>query len=357
MAGLNFEIDSLKQEISRTDSTLNTLYCNLGSIACTYHRAIDCPESNVVFEEICSLVQLKEELEVEIDKVRSRVDLKNKSDLELKNIGRQLELNYAALGAVAAEVLQAGTLPEVLLPCMEEVNQFNATLDSYDQKMKKGGLVAAFYQRAQERLKGTLQTVFMNTGKRLYAEADKARVPGARAEELYEKLNNFSERMGQTGKQAPDASEVENADRVLKDYTSRNDELAAQIDEKYTEYGKIISATIDEWLDEDAPEELKNACTRLRQELRRRERQNLNLNYYDAQKQINVHKASYDQYASQVSMLEQQKATIEKQIEDLSVRMQREKEEIDKLRGHQEEFTRLASNMERGSGNGNSTGS
>ena len=65
MAGLNFEIDSLKQEISRTDSTLNTLYCNLGRIACTYHRAIDCPESNVVFEEICSLVQLKEELEVE----------------------------------------------------------------------------------------------------------------------------------------------------------------------------------------------------------------------------------------------------------------------------------------------------
>ena len=352
MAGLNFEIDSLKQEISRTDSALNTLYCNLGRIACNYHRAIDCPDSNAVFEEICSLVQLKEELDVEIEKVQRRIDLKNKSDIELRNIGRQLELSLAALGAVAAEVMQAGNLPQDLLPCMKEVEDYNNTLDSYDRKKQKGGLVSAFYQRATDRLKGTLQTVFMNTGKLLYEEAGKARVPGARASELYERLDLFSERMGQTGKQAPDASEVENADRVLKDYSLRNDELSDQIDEKYTEYGKIISETMDEWLDADAPEELKNACSRLRQELRRRERQNLNLNYYDAQKQINVHQASYDQYSSQVSMLEQQKSTIEKQIADLSLRMKKEKEEIDKLREHQEEFTRLASNMERSSGYG-----
>lgn len=352
MAGLNFEIDSLKQEISRTDSTLNTLYCNLGRIACNYHRAIDCPESNTVFDEICSLVQLKEELESEIENVRRRVDLKNRSDIELRDINKQMELSLAALGAVAAEVLYAGNLPGELLPCMKGVETYNATLDSYYQKKQKGGLFSAFYQRAEDHLKGTLQTVFLNAGKLLYEERQKAKVPGARASELYEKLDVFSERLGKTGELAPAASEVENADRVLKDLSSRNTELANQINEKYTEYGRIVSATIDEWLDEDAPMELKNACTRLRQELRRRERQNLNLNFYDAQKQINVHKASYDQYSSQVSMLEQQKATIEKQIAELSKKMLKEQEEIDKLRGHQEEFTRLASKMERGNGNG-----
>jgi len=352
MAGLNFEIDSLKQEISRTDSALNTLYCNLGRIACNYHRAIDCPESNAVFEEICSLIQLKEELESEIENVRKRVDLKNRSDIELRDINRQMELNLAALGAVAAEAQYAGNLPRELLPCMKAVDTYNSTLDSYDKKKKKGGLFSAFYQRAEDHLKGTLQTVFLNTGKLLYEEQAKARVPGTRASELYGKLDDFSDRLGKTGELAPDESEVENADRVLRDYASRDEEIAGQIDEKYTEYGRIISATMDEWLDEDAPEELKNACSRLRQELRRRERQNLNLNFYDAQKQINVHKASYDQYSSQVSMLEQQKATIEKQITDLSQKMQKEQEEIDKLRKHQEEFTRLASNMERSSGNG-----
>lgn len=344
MAGLYEKIDSLKHEIDRTDTALSALYCNLGSIACTYHRAIDCPESNAVYDEICSLFDLREEVDAQIAIVREQTDEKNRNRQTAVELRKHYDLMLSSLGAVAAEALVADKLPPELTDRMEEVVRYNTAMSGLEKKMEKGGLMNSFHQRAAERLSKTLHTVFHNTGKRLYEEGASVAVPGERARAIYRKLDELSEQLESAQRRA--GEEVSGDESLLVDLVSRSKELTSQIDEKYTEYGRIISPSIDDWLDADAPAELRNACMKLRLEQRRRERQNLNMSYYDAEKEIGVHQAKLDQLDNQMKILIQQKSSIERQLAEYARKKEAEQDIIDSLRRNQDELSRQAADME-----------
>ena len=366
MAGINSEIDSLRQEIDRTDTSLKALYQDLGKVACTYHRAIAVQESDAVYEKICTLAGRRGDIEENMKNIRMILDRKNatgqdirSTEESIKELESELKTQLSALGAVAAEVQSAGRLPDDLVQYMEPVRIYNQRLAELEAK-SVSGVFSAIYLRRAARYRETLNTVFYETGLALYEAGRTDDVPGQRAREIAGTLEEIAERRRSfdslIGEKRNDLSQVEgslagigapNGDisRLMRDYSFQVKEITDELDECFTEYGRIISAGMDSWLDDMAPEELKLACRRLNAGLKRKRRQHLNLNYYDLAKEIEIHGLQAKQLDGQIEALEAQRTALVRQIEELRIRRKQEDRAMAELREKQEEISRNAADI------------
>lgn len=366
MAGINSEIDSLRQEIDRTDTSLKALYQDLGKVACTYHRAIAVPESDAVYERICALAGRRDDIEANMKNIRMVLDRKNatgqdirSTEESIKGLDSELKTQLSALGAVAAEAQAAGRLPQDLVQYMESLRIYNQRLSELEAK-SASGVFSSIYMRRTAKHRETLDSVFYEVGLALY-EADRVSdVPGQRAREIAGTLEEIADRRRSfnslIGEKRNDLSQVEgslagigapNGDisRLMRDYSFQVKEITDELDGCFTEYGRIISVTMDSWLDDMAPEELKLACRRLNAGLKRKRRQHLNLNYYDLAKEIEIHGMQARQLDSQIEVLETQRTALVRQIEELRIRRKQEDSTMAELREKQEEITRNAADI------------
>lgn len=366
MVGINSEIDSLRQEIDRTDTSLKALYQDLGKVACTYHRAIAVHESDTVYEKICTLAGRRDDIEDNMKNIRMVLDRKNATgqdiritEKSIKELDSELKTQLSALGAVAAEVQAAGRLPQDLVQYMEPVRLYNVKLAELEAKAASG-VFSTIYQRRAAKHRETLDSVFYKAGLALY-EADRVSdVPGQRAQSLAGTLEEIAERRrgfdSLIGEKRNDLSQVEGSlagigapngdiNRLMRDYSFQVKEITDELDACFTEYGRIISATMDSWLDDMAPEELKLACKRLEAGLKRKHRQHLNLNYYDLAKEIEIHSMQARQLDGQIEVLEAQRTALVRQIEELRIRRKQEDSTMEELREKQEEISRNAADI------------
>ena len=369
MAGINSEIDSLRQEIDRTDTSLKALYQDLGKVACTYHRAIAVPESNEVYDRICALAGRRDDIEERMKDIRMVLDRKTNTgrdiqstERSIKELESEMKTKLSALGAVAAEAYSAGRLPEDLVQFMAPVNEYNARLEELETKASSG-VFSSIYSRRAIRFRETLNSVFYEVGLAIN-EADRtADVPGQRAQEIAAALEQISQRImsfdSLIGEKRNDLTEVEGSlagigapngdiNRLMRDYSMQVKEITDELDVCFTEYGRIISTTMDSWLDDMAPDELKLACRRLNAGLKRRHRQHLNLNYYDIVKEIEIHRMQAEQLDSQIEVLEAQRTALVHQIEELRIRRTQEEKAIAELGEKKEEISRNAADIASG---------
>ena len=366
MAGINSEIDSLRQEIDRTDTSLKALYQDLGKVACTYHRAIAVHESDAVYEKICTLAGRRDDIEDNMKNIRMVLDRRNaagqdilSTEKSIKDLDSDLKTALSALGAVAAEAQAAGRLPEDLVQYMEPVRIYNEKLAGLESKAGSG-MFSSIYMRRAAKHRETLNFVFHEAGLAIYEAGRAADVPGQRAQELAGTIEEIAQRRksfeGLMGEKRNDLSQVEgslagigapNGDisRLMRDYSFQVKDITDQLDSCFTEYGRIISATMDTWLDDMAPEELKLACRRLNSGLKRKRRQHLNLNYYDLAKEIEIHSMQARQLDSQIEALEAQRTALVRQIEELRIRRKQEDGVMAELREKQEEISRNAADI------------
>lgn len=366
MAGINSEIDSLRQEIDRTDTSLKDLYQDLGKVACTYHRAIAVPESDEVYDRICALAGRRDDIEDRMKSIRMVLDRKTNTgrdiqstERSIKELDSELRTKLAALGAVAAEAYAAGRLPEEMIQFMTPLDEYNSKLAELEAKASSG-VFSSIYSRRAVRFRETLNTVFYEVGFAINEAGKTAGVPGQRAQEISASIEQISQKRmsfdSLMGKKRSDLTEAEGSlagigapngdiNRLMRDYSMQVKEITDELDVCFTEYGRIISKTMDSWLDDMAPDELKLACRRLQAGLKRRHRQHLNLNYYDIVKEIEIHRMQAGQLDSQIEVLEAQRTALVHQIEELRIRRTQEEKTLAELGRKQEEISRNAADI------------
>lgn len=358
MSVTNAEIDKLRKEAEKAEKALCSLYADLGAVACTYHKAINVTDSNGVYSDICDVTDERDSVEERINEIKGAVNALSEKDrhLELTNrsmsrIDERLETLISSLGAVATEMYSAGVLPEEFVRYMKPYIEYEKRLKDLEEKAKedKGNLFSSLKKKKVERHRGSLNSVFSECGKRLYNSSALGQLPGERAEEICKEIfeikeqkKDFRKNIGETRTDISKTQEslksmgVLGEEKVtLRDLEERLEGIERELDKLYEQYGRIITPTMEEWLDSLAPEDLKKACNHVTNEIKHIKQQNLNIQYLEIEQQVEGHSSHKAEFDAQISQLESQKALIDRQIAELKSKSDIESRAISDLKQQQ----------------------
>lgn len=365
MPNVNSEIENQKRSIERLRAELTSLYRELGEVACSWHEAINYEPSNESHAKLVSLLQEEADVEGRIDTLKTAVSDMSAGDRQIEQTKvtmKELDKRYAvlisSLGAVAIENDEAGKLPQRLKKCLEPMREYEKKLDVYYSKYEKykasgPGLMASFYENKMEKLKATLDSVFTQTGRRIYESGNFREVPGQRAKAILDEMeqiraakknykndildhkNMIDEAQGSLVSIGAFGEE----NRKLRELQGKQNSLADRLADVYTEYGQILSEGIPYWMDSQAPDELKRCCNRIIEQTKAIARENLNLEHLMMEKDIEIHNLQLSQLSEQMNHLNSQIQAIENQKAELQQRLDAELKSISDLKMMQNEIS------------------
>ena len=366
MPGISIDIDNLKREIRKTEEALNNFYFDLGLEGCSYHRAIDCPESNGVFQLLCSCKSQYDEVNQYIDGIRSALNQIdnadreiNKNKLSIKEADERKSTLIASLGAVACELASQGKLPKSLEKCLEGARTFDAELqkriakrDSMDAS--KPSFLISIAERRVEAMKNNINSIFYETGKKLLTSENFKELQNERVQAITDELELLKAKgrnYRSIVKDSEDSKEVvrnslKDDNKTLREMLSRREEIKTHLDSYYTQYGEIIASDMDRWLDSGTPKQIVDICSHIRVEKKRLSKQNLNLDYLLAQKDIELSESHKEQLNVQLRHLLEQKTSVEKQIQEVQNKITSIEQNVENLRLRQTQVSRQAKDKE-----------
>ncbi len=350
-------MNSLTKEIEKSSAELNLLYERLGERAIPWHKAISYSPSYESFSKIEDLIKQKDGILKEIQAVTNALSEVNTSDLEIKktkltlnDLKKQLNSLISSIGAVAVETERAGKLPEVLLPCMRDYKDYMA--QEQELTIKKIGSKSIAKTLAQMQLKkhqSELETVFSKVGHAVFYSnyshtlpSEKAKTLIAMAKETERLIETNSDNidkkmnavdMAQNSLQQMGVYHIEN--RHLRSLESQVDAIDEKLKSLFIEYGRILSAGIDTWMDMMAPEELQKSCNIIKDQQRRIRELKLNLELLDTEREIEIHQAQTEQLASQLSHINSQLSILERQKTDIQIKLEEEKKTMEAIKEKQ----------------------
>ncbi|MCR4675927.1 MAG: hypothetical protein K5634_01700 [Sphaerochaetaceae bacterium] len=366
----NADIEEVKKEIEKSEKALCGLYTDLGSVACNYHQAINCTQSNGVFADICDVSERRDEIVDRMDEIKGVVNTLTEKDRSLeqtsdsiRKMDERLDTLIDSLGAVATEMYSAGFLPSEFEAYMKPFIEYEKNLKDIEDKLDssrnsswrgQGSLPYRILERKLERYRSSINSIFSECGKRLYNSNALGRLPGERATEISseifeikEKRKNYRKKIGDAKTSITRAQEslkgmgvsAAGEEKVtLRDLEERLRGVNQELDGLYEKYGRIISPEMDRWLDDMAPEELKKACRHIKNEQKVIRQQNIKVKYLELEQQIEANTLHKSQFEAQVAQMEKQKALIEKQIVELQSKSEIEQRKIADLRQQQVEL-------------------
>ena len=356
-------IDSLNHDIEKTEAALSSLYSDLGRAACQYHKAINCSESNEIFERLCNATEANDSIREQINGVQNalkQMDLDdrdiNNTTISIKDLETRQNVLTASLGAVVIEIEAAGKLPPELSKCMKSAHDFEDTINKLIEKRDSygsdaPGILVRIADRRIEKCKEGINGIFIDTGKKLLAHVkilksmDNARIRAIleELETIRSNRKNFKSIIKSRQKSFSDASDsLKGQNTTLKDLLIRKEESDNVLDSLYTKYGEIIAGSMEKWLDSQAPEELTDICRRIKTEKLRLSKQELNMDYLNIEKNIQRNENMFRQFNTQLSHLRGQRATIDRQISDLQIKINELNLEMNTLKRRQEEIKKSA---------------
>ena len=361
MAGINTEIEALKNEIEKTQQGIEVLYMELGEVAGQWHKAIGYEPSNDAFTELCEIIKVKDEIEGQMNALHGALKEVNSSDqeiaksqLSMKDLDNHFNILIASFGAVASEVDLDGRLPENLYKCLSPIRDYEKKLASLESKRanlndKSSQFAVSTADKRIAKHKATLNEVFFETGKRLINSGDYKLVPGQKAQSLIHEMEevknlkrnyrglikesetNITKAQGELKNMGAYGEES----KMLRTLQAKDKQLLGQIEVKFTEYGKILAQGMNEWLVPDAPKALRDACKRINNAHIRLTQQNLHMDFLMLDREVEVHKSQNAAYVTQMQHLSDQRIQIDKQMADVQTRMDEEKDAIAELRQRQ----------------------
>ncbi len=356
------EIDKLRKEAEKSKKALCDLYADLGAVACTYHRAINCTDSNGTYSDICEVAEERDAIAERISQIKGAVSAINEKDKSLQQTSRtinrmdeRLNTLISSLGAVATEMYSAGFLPQEFERYMKPYIEYEKRLRDLESKVeadkesKIGNLVSTLRKKKAEKYRQSLDSVFAECGKRLYNSTALGHIPGVRAEEICKEIleikeqkKNYRKSLGDT---KSDISKTQESLKVmgvlgeekitLRDLEGRLENVDRELSTLYEDYGRIISPTMDEWLDSSAPEDLKNACNHVLNGMRNIKQQELNIQFLELEQQVELHTSRKEDFDAQVLQLESQKSLIDRQIAELKSKSSIESRAVSDLKQRQ----------------------
>ncbi len=374
MAGINTEIENLKNQIERIQQNIENQYMELGAVAGEWHDVINYEPSNEPYAELCSLIKVKDDIEGQINAVHEALKEVNSSDqeiaktqLSMKDLDNHYNILIAKLGAVANEVDSEGRLPENLYKNLEPIKEYEKKLNALessrnalDQKKNVSQFRISNIEKKIARHKDTLNDVFFEAGRRLLNSGDYKYVPGQKAISVIHEMReveslkknyhglikesetNITRAQGELKNMGAYGEES----KMLKTLEAKDKQVLGQLEVKFMEYGKVLSQGMNEWLTSDAPRDIKDVCKRIRMSNINLMQQNLKMDYLMLEREIEIHKSQNGAYVTQMEHLSNQRIQIDRQMAEVQGKMNEEKSAIEALKQKQTEITRNAEQLE-----------
>ena len=357
MPGLNSEIEVLSKEIEKSQAVLTDLHKQLGSVAAQWHDSINYAPSQTAYEELCAVVSQKDEIDAKINTLKKAMDNMSsggeqmeKTKVSMRNLDSRYEVLISMLGAVAIEIDAAGKLPSRLQRYLTPMRDYEKKVAELEDKIKKYGsdsrFMGPFYTARLNNLKKTLETVFTQTGKKLYNSGNFREIPGERAAEILAEMEDirFMKRNYKSNLK-DQKSMVDEAQgslvsmgvygeegRKLKALQAEERRIMSALIEKFTEYGKILAEGMDYWLDKEAPQDLLQCCMQIDSQERLIVKQKLELEHLVMQQDIEIHEMKLSQLSEQMNHLNSQIMAIENQKSELQQKVDAELKAISDLK-------------------------
>lgn len=371
MSNVNAEIDSLKRDIERSRSELSQMYSELGEAASMWHRAINYEPSQEAYEKLQSVIQEKNDIEGKLNVLKNAINEVSASDrhieetrLSLKELDRRYAVLISSLGAVAIETDSAGRLPHRLVRYLEPMRDYEKNLEkcyAKAEKFEKSGpkFMASVYKKKMEKMKGSLDSIFMETGRRIYNSGNFRDVPGQRAKTILDEMEaiRFAKKnykndildhkslIDEAHGSLDSLGATGDENRKLRELQNTWDLISDRLTDRFTEYGQILAEGIPYWMYEGTPEELKRCCTVIIRQTKRIAQQNLNLEHLMMEKNIEIHNMQLSQLSEQMNHLNAQIQAIENQKSELQQRLNVELKSVSELRMKQNEISKKASEL------------
>ena len=357
MAGLNTEIEALSKEIEKAQTNLTDLHRQLGNTAAPWQNSINYAPTQEVFEELCTLVSQKDQVDDKINTLQNAIknmsaggEQVEKTKISMRNLDARFEVLKAMLGAVAIETQAAGKLPPRLDRFLSPMRDYEKKVSDLEAKIEKTGpesrFLKPFYEKRLEILKKSLDSVFAQTGKKLYDSGDFREVPGERAQEILAEMEDIRLMKRNYKSTLKDQeSIVDQAQgslmsmgaygeegRKLRALQTEENQIMNKLVEKFTQYGKILSDGMEYWYDSNAPDELKECCSQIcNQEIYIEKKKN-ELEHLMMQQDIEIHEMKLSQLSDQMNHLNSQIMAIENQKSELQQKVDAELKAISDLK-------------------------
>lgn len=362
MAGLTAEIEVLRKEMDRSQVELSNMHLDLGEVAARWHDAINYAPSQEAYEKLCEVVSQKDDIDGRIEALQNAVNEMSaggeqmaRTKSSMKDLDARLDTLISMLGAVAIEVEASGRLPQRLARCLEPMREYERKVKECEDKIAKAGpdskmagskIIGAIYVRKLEKLKKNLDSVFAQTGMKLYKSGDFREIPGDHAKEILDEMEHIR-LMKRSFKNTllDQKSIVDGAQdslmsmgaygeegRRLKALQSQEKQIMAVLGERFTEYGKVLSDGMQYWLDKDAPDELMQCCSRIMDQENAIAHQGLVMEHLLMERDIEIHNMKLSQLSEQMNHLNGQIQAIENQKRELQQKVDAELKAVSDLR-------------------------
>ena len=357
MAGLNTEIEALSKEIEKAQTDLTDLHRQLGNAAAPWHANINYAPSQTAFEELCALVSQKDQVDDKINTLQNALksmsaggEQMEKTKISMRNLDARFEVLKAMLGAVAIEAQSAGKLPARLDRFLSPMRDYEKKVSDLETKIEKLGpesrFLKPFYEKRLESLKKSLDSVFAQTGKKLYDSGDFREVPGERAQEILAEMEDIRLMKRNYKSTLKDQeSIVDQAQgslvsmgaygeegRKLRALQSEENHIMNKLVEKFIQYGRILAEGMEYWYDNNAPEELKACCSQIYNQEAYIEKKKNELEHLVMQQDIEIHEMKLSQLSEQMNHLNSQIMAIENQKAELQQKVDVELKAISDLK-------------------------
>ena len=372
MPALASEIDNLKRDMVRSRTELSQMYLELGEVACAWHKAINYAPSQEAYDRLSEVASQKDELETKIETLKTAVSEMSAGDrsieqtkISMKELDRRYSVLISSLGAVAIEIDSAGKLPQRLSKCLEPMREYESRLRELESRYEKYAssgpkLMASMYEKRIEKFKAGVDSVFAETGKRIYNSGNFREVPGQRAKAILDEMEQIRFAKKNYKNEILDhKSMIDEAqgslmslgvygeeNRKLREMQSNLNAIIDKLSDRYTEYGQILAEGIPYWMDDQAPEELKRCCNMIVRQTSKVAQQNLNLDHLMMEKDIDIHNLQLSRLSEQMNHLNSQIQAIENQKAELQQKVDAELKAISDLRLKQSEITDKASQLQ-----------
>lgn len=372
MPSIVAEIENLKRELERAHSELLQMYQELGETSFAWHDAIGYEPSQGPYEKLSILANEKADVDRRIEALKTAVSEMSAGDrkieqtkISMKELDKRFEVLISSLGAVAIEIDSAGKLPQRLKKCLEPMREYEKKISDLNAKLEKSsssgpGIMAGVYEKRLEKMRQSLDSVFAETGRRIYNSGDFREVPGQRAKGILDEMDqirfakkNYKNDMldhksmideAQVSLRSMGAFGEEN--RKLRELQSQQNQIADKLSDLFTDYGKVLAEGIPYWMDSQAPEDLKRCCSQVIRQTSRIAHLNLSLDHLMMEKDIEIHNMQLSQLSDQMNHLNSQIQAIENQKAELQQKVDAELKAVSDLRMKQNEITQKIAQME-----------
>lgn len=372
MANIGADIEILKKEISKTENDLVHLYIDLGRVAFPWNKAINYVPSENTYNQLKNTYDKYIDISDKVEKVSIAYEKLSNGDRQIgkvqrsmKDLDNSFQTLLSSLGAIAVESRNAGTLPEKLVHFLKPMDLFIEKERRLIEKIESGNLspiVQMILTSKIQKMKRKRVDVYLEVGKKIYGSGDFRKVPGERAQiilmqmdeirllkknykkdikdrqkEIYQAQNSLQD-IGAKGEEA----------RKLKMLQSEKKEIEKELENCLKKYGEVLAQGMDQWIDEQAPQELKDSYNNIKRCNIRLKGQNLNVKHYSLEQEIGVSENKIVQLSSQVNYLNSQISALKRQKTEIQAKIEDENQVISVNREKQQQIIIEAKMLSKG---------